>query len=84
MRRSTRRRVACCGAAIVLLLAVFAAIPAAHAATSDSRGTDATMLNDVAAQGKQGMNKLLHWAIGALLSNVQLSARSHHPTAFTH
>ena len=69
---------------MLVLAAVFAAIPAAHAATSDSHGTEATMLNDVAAQGEQGMNKLLHWAIGALLqSNVQLSARSNHPTAFT-
>lgn len=42
--------------------------PHARAATKESGGgSDELLLNDIASQEEQGMNKLLHWAIGTLL-----------------
>lgn len=87
MRRSSQRQLACRVAGIVLILAaVCAAIPSVHAATDDSLRTDATMLNDLAAHGEQGMNKLLHWALGGLpicFSCECTFISAQHPPAFT-
>jgi hypothetical protein len=64
MRRTAKRH-ALASILVLLLATLFLAAPCVHAATEDSHGIDEALLNDAAAHGEQGLNKLLHWAIGA-------------------
>lgn len=75
MRRSTRHALAV--GFVFILAALCVAVPSVHAATEDSREKDEMLLNDAAAEGEQGMNKLLHWAIGVRPNLLRMCIRLH-------